>query len=445
MIKMFIRKNSVCVLEILREVIFSDKIILDYRINTTDFSRKRKQPFGNMLVLMVNFLKKSLIIEIDSFIGFLKSKGAYNTVENFTKSAFVQKRAKIKPEVFKYLSQIIVENTYIDSNDTIKLFHGFRILSVDGSKLTFPYTEKLKKEFGETKNQTNTGIVQARISVLYDVLNFIALDSELGKLETGERELALKHSSHWRKNDLIVYDRGYPSYDFIYEHIKEGVDYLLRATTTYNNVVESFVDSRKTSSVVTILPGKNKNLQGKEYGKNTPITVRLIRVDLPSGETEVLITSLLDSLKFPSKIFKELYFLRWGIETFYDQLKNKLKVGCFTGYSKTSIRQDFFCAIFISNLQSIIVNDLQEELNAKNQNTKLNYKINTNLSYGFLKNRILELLFKEASLEEVYKNLENLFLQNTVPIRPNRNNKGEVGKYRTRTKPLVLKNQKDAI
>ncbi|SEG51841.1 hypothetical protein SAMN04488130_1211, partial [Flavobacterium urumqiense] len=109
------------------------------------------------------------------------------------------------------------------------------------------------------------------------------------------------------------------------------------------------------------------------------------------------------------------------------------------------IQQDFFCAIFISNLQSVIVNDLEEELSIKNRTTKLDYKINTNLSYGFLKNRILDLLFKEASLEEVFKELENLFLQNTIPIRLSRNNKREVGKYRNRIRPLVLKNQKDAI
>lgn len=41
--------------------------------------------------------------------------------------------------------------------------------------------------------------------------------------------------------------------------------------------------------------------------------------------------------------------------------------------------------------------------------------------------------------------LESLFLKNTIPIRPNRNNKREVGKYRNRTRPLVLKNQKDTI
>lgn len=67
------------------------------------------------------------------------------------------------------------------------------------------------------------------------------------------------------------------------------------------------------------------------------------------------------------------------------------------------------------------------------------------MSYGFLKNKILELLFKEAPLEEVFDELENLFLKNTIPIRLNRNNKREVGKYRNRIRPFVLKNQKDAI
>ena len=84
-------------------------------------------------------------------------------------------------------------------------------------------------------------------------------------------------------------------------------------------------------------------------------------------------------------------------------------------------------------------------MNIKNHNTKLNYKINGNLSYGFLKNRILELLTKEAALEDIFKELQNLFIQNTIPIRPNRNNKRNVDRYRTRIKPLVLKNQKDAI
>jgi hypothetical protein len=175
------------------------------------------------------------------------------------------------------------------------------------------------------------------------------------------------------------------------------------------------------------------------------LKVRLIRVELPTGEVEVLITTLLDSRKYPTKMFKELYFLRWGVETFYDELKNKLKVEYFTGYSEVSIRQDFLCAIFISNLQSVMVNDLEEELAEQNQGKKYDYKVNTNLSYGFLKNRILELLYQEAPLDSIFHELEQLFLTNTIPIRNNRTNIRNTDKFKHRIKPKVTKNQRDAL
>lgn len=440
-----IEKNSLLVLEKLKETIFSKEIILKYRNNKTDFTRNRKQPFGQMLLFMFNLVKKTLVIEIDNFVEFLNSRIDSEEVKDFTKSAFVQKRMKINPEVFKHLSEVIVENTYVESNPTINLFEGFRLLAVDGSKVTLPFTEDLKKEFGESKNQTNTSVVQGKASVLYDLLNRIALDSILEKLEIGERTLALRHSFRWEKNDLIIYDRGYPSYDFIYEHIKRGVNFVMRASTIQSKGVVWFVSSGKKSLVIDMFPPVRHCIEGKEYDKNTSIKVRLVRVDLPNGEIEVLMTSLLDSQKYPSKMFKELYFLRWKVETYYDELKNKIKLEYFTGYSKMSVLQDFFCAVFISNLQSIIVNDLQEELAVKNQNTKLDYKINVNLTYGFLKNRVLELLFKEGALEDVFLELQTLFLKNTIPIRPGRSNPRNIGKYRTRIRPVVLKNQKDAV
>jgi len=442
---MYIGKNALFVLEKLKQEIFSKEIILKYRNSKTDFTRNRKQPFGQMLLFMFNLVKKSLVIEIDNFVQFLNSKTDSVEIKNFTKSAFVQKRMKINPEVFKHLSEVIVENTYVESNTTIKLFEGFRLLAVDGSKVTLPYTEDLKKEFGESKNNTNTSVVQGRTSVLYDVLNHIALDSVLENSGIGERELALKHKFRWKKNDLIIYDRGYPSYDFMYEHIKSEVNFVIRATTTHSKAVISFVSSGKKSLVVEMFPKEGHCFKDKQYNKTTSIKVRLVRVNLPNGEIEVLMTSLLDSQKYPSKMFKELYFLRWGIETYYDELKNKIKLEYFTGYSKISVLQDFFCAVFISNLQSTIVNDLQEELAVKNQNTKLDYKINTNLTYGFLKNRVLELLFNEGALEDVFLELQTLFLKNTVPIRPDRSNPRNVGKYRNRIRPLVLKNQRDAV
>ena len=392
---------------------------------------------------MLNFLTRSLSIEIVNFLSFLKRKDIAQ--ETFSKSAFVQARKKIKPEVFKHLNQRIIEEFYKDNSGVLRQFDNLRILAMDGSRLTLPFTKELEEIYGQTKNQTNTYIVQTKACVLYDLLNEICINGVLSSIDTDERTQAKQLLEHCQANDLIIYDRGYPSYDFINEHLTARVDALARVRKNQNTAVITFINSKKRTAIVDILPHKEQDFTAKQYDKKTTIKVRLVRVDLPSGEIEILMTTLLDSQIYPSSMFKELYFRRWGIETFYDELKNKLKVEFFTGYSKSTIMQDFFCAIFISNLQSVIVNSLQDELKERNQNTRLNYKINTNLSYGFLKNRVLELLIKEVPLESVFNELESIFLQNTIPIRENRNNIRNTGKYRVRSKPKVTKNQKDAI
>ena len=47
------KRNALRILEILRKVIYSDAIIEGYKMNKTDFSRVRKQPFGDMLQIPV--------------------------------------------------------------------------------------------------------------------------------------------------------------------------------------------------------------------------------------------------------------------------------------------------------------------------------------------------------------------------------------------------------
>lgn len=90
---------------------------------------------------MLNMLRKSLSLEIENFVGFLKLKAP----QKFTKSAFVQARMKIKPEVFKHLSHTLTREFYTDNELGVKLWKGFRLLAVDGSRITLPITKELKK------------------------------------------------------------------------------------------------------------------------------------------------------------------------------------------------------------------------------------------------------------------------------------------------------------
>jgi len=381
-----------------------------------------------------------MAIEIKGFLSYLNVRSGSDR-ESFTTSAFSQNRQKIDPGVFNYLSDVIVENYYVASNADLRFWKQFRVLAVDGSRITLPFNQKLKELFGVNTNQSLSEVVQGTVSILYDLLNGIILEASLNPLHSGERELALKHSQKWKTGDLIIYDRGYMSYDFICEHVALGIQCLIRAKTSHSLQVIAFLKGGKQSEVVDFLPDVKKNA-GPE---DVPIKVRFVRVELPGGVTEVLVTTLLDSKKYPSKGFKELYFKRWGIETLYDQLKNKLKLEYFTGYSHKGILQDFNCAVFISNIQSVIVNDIQEELAVRNQNRQYDYKVNANLSYGNLKDIILELLGNQAPIDKIFKELQALFLEYPVPIRPGRTKPRKTGMYRSKTKPKVTKNQRDAI
>lgn len=422
--------------------LFSKQLKNGFKVSKQHFTRNRKQQFPILLLFMINLLRKSLSLEIENFTSLFKTGSA----TKFTKSAFVQARKKVKPQVFEKLSQLLLNEFYTDNEPAIKLWKGFRLLAVDGSRVTLPITKELKTIYGETKNQTNTTIVQARCSVIYDVLNKYVLEGTLAPLKQGERELALDHLTHCKLNDLVLYDRGYPSYDFVYEHTIRNLNYLMRVKTSFSQLTIDFEKSKKKSLIVEIYPGKNAKIAEKQYTKNCPIKVRLIRVALAKGQVEILMTSLMDSNTYPTSLFKQLYFKRWGVETFYDELKNKLKVEHFSGYSNQTIQQDFKAALFISNVQTLLVSELEDELKENNQGKKYDYKINTNVSYGLLKNRVVTLfLDKQPTDVDIVEELKNLFKSHLVPIRNNRKFERNSGKYRSRIKPKITKNQKDAV
>ena len=125
----------------------------------------------------------------------------YLNIKPFTKSAFVQYRKKIKPELFKHLSDTIVNEFYSDNEQGVELWNSFRLLAVDGSRLTLPSTDELKKIYGQTRNQSQTGVTQARVSVLYDVINNYVIDGILSPLKIGEGKLAIQHLLYVKEND----------------------------------------------------------------------------------------------------------------------------------------------------------------------------------------------------------------------------------------------------
>ncbi|WP_299288367.1 transposase [uncultured Mucilaginibacter sp.] len=170
----------------------------------------------------------------------------------------------------------------------------------------------------------------------------------------------------------------------------------------------------------------------------------MIKVILDDGTVEVLATNLFNNTDYPHDVFKELYFARWGIETKYDTIKNQLQLEAFSGQKVITIMQDFFITFFLSNLQEIIAKPCQSQLIRINRDRKGNYKINRNIAFGMMKNRIVE-IFMIYNPEKILESLEALFIQHIEPIRPNRKYAHKRITVKARSKYQALTNYKRAI
>ena len=171
--------------------------------------------------------------------------------------------------------------------------------------------------------------------------------------------------------------------------------------------------------------------------------MRLVKIVLSTGETEVLITNLYDSTHFPVQALKEVYNFRWPVETYYGYLKEELQLGSFSGTSPICIEQDFAANLFLFNIQSIIEKQCEPTLKAISRKRKYRYKVNKNISWASLKYRVVK-LFIYNNPAHILRELEKLFCKYIEPVRPQRKYP-RAKKTVTSLKHYTLTNYKRAI
>lgn len=429
------KKGALHFIILSRDFINSQLTLKKYRISKKDFTRNRKLSFEGLSLCMMRLLKQNIQVELYAYFSTLNLTGGSNQI-SFTSSAFVQSRKKMKPDMFYDLSRIIAEDFYQDNDENVKLYKGHRLLGIDGSTINLPVNDMTRKVYGTFNNQKQTNdVVLGRVSIMYDVLNEIVLDGKLCPYKTGEIPLSQKHFKLAKENDIIIMDRGYPSFESMYEMQKREIHFLYRCKTSFSNQVKEFHASKGWDTIIEIKPKQNGSFKDLPYNKGATIKVRLVRIELSSGETEILITSLLNKTKYPYSDFKELYFKRWGIEIYYNRFKNIIGVENFSGKSDQFIQQEFNCALYMSNMQSVLTKQAQQEANEKYESRKFEYKINSSLSLCFIRNKLVKLLTSNKEAEKIMEELKTLFVKNVIPVRPNRAFQRSPDKYRQRTKP----------
>lgn len=361
----------------------------------------------------MGFTRASVQTELDRFYKALATSP--DSFESISKSAFTQARKKLKPEAFIELTQS--QLSYFQQHAPYKKnWKGKRIVAIDGSLLTLPYSDELSTSFGIMKNQHATHYtVGARCSMAYDVCNELVLDASITTRSSCEKEMAVEHLKHLCPGkDILVFDRGYPAFWLISLLKKLGFDFCFRLSTSWKDAA-NFTNSNKTDIDWSIKRGSDKGLEKiKEY--NLPQQtdgLRLVSVELSTGEKEVLITNLIDRTTFDLKSLKELYHLRWGVEEGYKMLKQVSQVEYFTGKSVQAVRQDFYARIFMVNMASMIASQgLQQQKQKKEKKNKHRVKPNKTQVLAKTKDFLVDIFYAikpRKLLQQMIKLLEKCF------------------------------------
>jgi hypothetical protein len=390
-----------------------------FTTSKTDFTRERKLNFERLVLLLINFFKKSYNIEIAEFYNRVSPES-----QPVSKSAFCQQRMKIKGVFFTCLNEILVQSFYTHYEHRLKRWHGMRLIAIDGTTVYLFDNEDVTSHFGTQKGHSNVPMGQALSA--FDVLNGITIRSGLYPIKMAEQKIARQWLENYDQDMLLIYDRGYPGFTsiFLHENKEQAQPFLMRCQADFTRDIKSFVASDSNDSLSVFRAGKKASEELYRQGFVVPVgatvQVRLIKVVLDNGTIEVLATNLFNTDEYPHEVFKELYFKRWGIETNYNTIKNQLQLEAFSGQKVTTILQDFYITFFLSNLQYIISKPVDYELSISKNKKKYQYKVNRNIAFGIMKNRIIDLFMAHAP-DQTLTLLQQLFSRYLEPIRPNRN------------------------
>jgi hypothetical protein len=402
-----------------------------------DFTRERKLPFCEMVRLIIAIGGSSICNEL------LKAKGY--SEETPTTSAFIQQRSKILPCAFEYLFREFTKECLEPET-----FRGYRLFAVDGSTLSIAPTAADDGTY-VPKESGKTGFYALHMNAVYDLLSRVYVDALIQPRKQENENRAMADMIDRSKTDgkvIVIADRAYESCNIFAHAEQKGWKYLIRVKDVnssgilsriklpqkaeFDVTVNRILTRRQTKEVKSnpdiyrFLPANvNFDYLTKQVNKHIdevyPMTFRVVRFKVTDDLYETVITNL-DENEFTPDDLKELYRMRWGIETSFRDLKYTIGLTSFHAKKRDFISQEVFARLLMYNFTEMVTSHVV----ISQADRKLTYQVNFTVAVIVCK-RFLKSLSCETP-----PNVEALIRKNILPVRPGRNDKRKI-----RPKPAV--------
>lgn len=305
-----------------------------------------------------------------TFLSFKEDKTLQSDIENYisnykpeldipSKQFISSQRSYIKPIMFQDISKRYLELIdYKDDNQTFKTFKGFRLCAGDGSDFEIPDFPETRAEFNIKNTPKYRKPAMCKFSSIQDILNGFILDGTVSDYKAGELPLMHQHLQNV-KNMIIpektiwTLDRGYPAME-LYARIIEMNSYFI-VRLRKDSYIEERMNITKEDSPISLKITKDrlKKFHDPElkniYSKKWTIDLRIITITNKNGEKYSLLTNIPKEV-LGTKEIGEIYKLRWGIETNYNTMKNRIYIENYSGKRRICIEQDIYSKFLKFNI-----------------------------------------------------------------------------------------------
>ena len=388
----------------------------------TDFSRKKKWSFEEVMKFMLTMEGKALRDELLEYFEF------DNTTPS--NSSFNQRRAQILPEAFEFLFQEFTQS--FTDNVT---YNGLRLIACDGSDLCIAHNPQDETTYFQTLPDRK-GYNLLHLNAFYDLCSRQYTDAIIqpSRLANERRAMCEMIDRYNDTSAIFIADRGYENYN-IFAHVEhKGMYYLIRVKDITSNGITSKLTmlpesgefdewvnvtlTKKQTNEVKANPKKYRVIDKKtpfdyldlHFNNFYEMKMRVIRFPIPQGSYECIITNLPQD-KFNSDEIKRLYAKRWGIETSFRELKYALGLTRFHSKKPEYIMQEIWSRMTLYNFCEIIAT-----------NVVINEKKGCKHTYQLNYTRAIRICcyFLSIKKEKAPPDVEYLIGHELLPIRPGR-------------------------
>jgi hypothetical protein len=241
---------------------------------------------------------------------------------------------------------------------TKDLWCGHRVFAADGSSVTAPDTPANQKAYPQQSVQKpGCGFPIIRLVALLSLATGVLTAWTTGDWSQHEVGLLQTLWDHLRAGDVLLADRGFCNWGLLAQCMQRNLHAVFRVKGIRRS---DFRCGKRLSHNERLVQWRKswtpaKTVTAQEWALLPEVlTLRLVRcqLDAPGFRTRqvFLVTTLLDSEKYPPEALSQLYFRRWAMELSLRNLKTTLQMDQLSCKNSQNLEREIRMHFLVHNL-----------------------------------------------------------------------------------------------